>query len=272
MQDLLCLYDGPSLYDGKRIRAYTYPHYNTKVGTCLGLVVAPAEAISYSAVRRAGDDYSVCGSCPKRSKAAGGDGKCYVGNGTRVGMSLYHVLESGVAAPLSSVAALSEQLTRLDVKQFRSAIWGDVAAIPAEWWLEVDDVLLQHGVATLGYTHGQKTLPIEQLIHLQRSHVLSLDGTTTTDNLDQYAAMGWRWFRNAPPGNRPIPGLEFSCPASHERGQKTTCATCVACGSVGNQQGRRSAIIWAHDSSNLSITRKYLRSSQMRLQLAPEWL
>ena len=252
----VCIYRGParsgSEYHGEVAAYLTASHDNTKTGGVVGLVVAPAGVGFWQAVK-SGLDARVCGTCSHRSKPAGGDGSCYVRNGSQVGMGLkwldradtLPVLDDGDLAPWLRLAR------RRGARALRSAIWGDAGALPVEVWTALESACTDAKLDVLGYTHAH----LDGVPHLRRTHVASIDGEACTPD-------GWRSFRVAEPGAKPR-ASEFACPASAERGHRVTCGDCMACGSVGNAQSRRSVVIWRHDAGGQARTRRLL--SQLRI-------
>jgi hypothetical protein len=250
---MLCVYRGParagSEYHGD-IAAFVRLHGNTKVGIVAGLTIAPmrdGKVVTYWDARRTGADACVCGNCPHRSKPAGGNGTCYVGNGSQVGMGLAWLGKTD-ALPVESGAELATYLRharkREGVKAFRSAVWGDAGALPVDVWQAIETACADAGLPVLGYTHAQ----LDGVPHLLASHVASIDGEACTP-------AGWRSFRVAAPGARPRAG-EFACPASFERGHKLSCGDCLACGTIGNTQNRRSVVIWQHDTASQHVAKR----------------
>ena len=175
----------------------------------------------------------VCGGCAHRSKAAGGNGTCYVGNGSQVGMGLQWLARGDQVPFDSDVRAYLRASRRRGTVALRSAIWGDAGALPVDVWQTVAQACADVGLAVLGYTHAD----LAGVDHLRATHVASIDGDACTPD-------GRRSFRVADPGTTPRRGAEFACPASAERGHVVTCSQCLACGSVGNAGDRRSVVIW----------------------------
>lgn len=231
----VCIYNGPSYYNGEPIRAYLVAHHNGKTGAVAGLVVAPVGQTYYEA-RRSGRDSAVCGGCKARSKASGGDGSCYVGNGSQVGMGLAWLAKAGdLPVDWSAAQRLIGMLGTL-----RSAVWGDAAALPADVWAMIEALARGVGAPILGYTHGWRVAR-----HLIGSHMASVDSAAEAAEAQ---ALGWRTFRVGEVGERPARG-EFSCPASAERGKRLTCGECLQCGTEGYRKQARSTLIWRHDSA-----------------------
>lgn len=239
------VYAGPSRYNGEPIRAYIYAQTgNSKTGMIAGLVVVP-EGMGYWTARKTGGDAAVCGGCRMRSKASGGDGTCYVGNGSQVGMGLKWLELAGeLAVDLAGAARLIGMFGVL-----RSAVWGDAAALPESVWAAIEAISRGQGVPILGYTHGWRTSR-----HLVGSHMASVDSAAEAAEAQ---AVGWRTFLVAPAGTRPERS-EFACPASAERGKRLTCVDCLACGTDGYRRNARSVVIWKHDSAGQHAIKRTL--------------
>lgn len=238
----LCVYDGPSRFTGRPIRAYLHEH-ESKTGPVVGLTVAPAHVRTYWEARKTGCDVDVCGTCPHRSKASGGNGTCYVGNGSQVGMGLGHLLGTGHTLPVASDRDVRSVLRG---KTLRSAVWGDAGALPIEAWDRIESAASD----VLGYTHAWTTSP-----HLQRSHCASVDTVSECDNA---GAAGWSFFHVAEPGTKPRAD-EIHCPASHERGRKLKCIECRKCARSGIAgAGRPGRMIWRHDTAGANATKRLL--------------
>lgn len=244
----ICLYDGPSRYNGARIRAYLYlSQGNQKTGRVAGLLIVPAGAIDIRATWQAGENVAVCGNCPHL------DGTCYALNG-RTPMALRQTLTA--AATLEPVANVHQSvahfLARHGIRALRSAVYGDAAALPVDTWYQIQAACTQTRTDVLGYTHGH--VSGVDVSHLRRTHVLSVESAAEHEAA---RPLGWRTFRVAPAGTLPGP-REFACPASAERGHKLTCGECLACGTRGNEFGSRSVLIWDHSPAGSSATRKHL--------------
>ena len=263
--NILCFYEGPSNYAAALqargvpaldTRAYLVMHHNTKTGAVLGLVVAPKDAHNFWETRRAGEEPSVCGACPLQSAHSPlpGNGQCYVANGSRVGHGVTAWLTRGVALPICSPGDVRRMLRRSTV--LRSAVWGDAAALPPRVWTSLAKQCEVTGRPVLGYTHGHLLLGYDGIAHLKATHVISAE---SVEDALRARAEGWRTFRVQQPGLRPEKG-EFRCPAATERGHKIECGECLACGSVGNEQGRGSAVIWNHSMQGQAGTRRVFKA------------
>lgn len=260
----LCVYRGPARAGSEYrsdVAAFVRVHGNDKTGHVVGLTVAPVvggQVVDYWTARKTGQDGIVCGNCAHRSKPAGGNGSCYVGNGSQVGMGLAWLAKTD-ALPVEDgaelVAFLRHARKREGARAFRSAIWGDAGALPVAVWQTIEQACADAGLPILGYTHAE----LSGVPHLRASHVASIDGDACTPD-------GWRSFRVAEPGARPRAGVEFACPASAERGHKVSCGECLACGSVGNAQERRSVVIWQHNSAGQHATRKLLADLRLSVR------
>ena len=124
-------------------------------------------------------------------------------------------------------------------------------------WAGLEADVLHLGRPILGYTHGHTLLGFAGVEHLRATHVISAE---SVEDALRARAEGWRTFRVQQPGLRPEKG-EFRCPAAAERGHKIECGECLACGSVGNDQGRGSAVIWNHSMQGQAATRRVFKEA-----------
>lgn len=247
----ILIYSGPSRYDGQTIRAYLYASRgNSKTGKVAGLVIVPDGVADFFSVLRLGLDGANCGTCPFRSRIAGGDGGCYTHAGTTP-VALSGLIRSGlvldVVADVQTAVTdfLSYKRGGLRFAALRSAVYGDAASLPVALWQAVEAACVALGLPILGYTHGHTVLGLRGVDHLRGSHVLSIDATTTAQTQALRRSAGWRAFAVVQPGDKPAAG-SFACPASVERGHKLTCVECKACGSDGYRRNAGDVVIWNH--------------------------
>lgn len=240
------VYRGPSRYGAERIVAFVAPHAASKIGAgVLGLTIAPESlwtqhSHNWFGVIREGSDKFVCGPCPRRSRAAGGNGSCYT-----------HT--SGNGFGISRLSRLVREATDQELRDLggrfqvlRSAVWGDAAALPVRAWERLHDLL---GLPVLGYTHDWRSASTE---HLQATHMASCD---TVADAHFAQALGWRTFLVTQPGVRPqdLPGLKTGwCPASYEwtggMGKPAVpCSVCRLC-TGGQRASARNVLIWNHST------------------------
>ena len=178
---MLCVYRGPartgSEYHGE-IAVFVRLHGNAKTGVVAGLTIAPmrnGKVVTYFNARKTGADGCVCGNCQHRSKPAGGNGTCYVGNGSQVGMGLAWLGKTDTL-PVETgddlAAYLRHARRREGAKALRSAVWGDAGALPVDVWQTIETACADSGLPILGYTHAS----LDGVPHLRASHVASIDG------------------------------------------------------------------------------------------------
>lgn len=262
MKEPLLIYRGPSAmpgHAGKPIVAWLKGYEAEKVGPgCLGLTVAPLALLAehggnYSALMRAGGDPAVCGDCPMRSPASGGNGKCYVRHG-RVNMGIggtaiknKDLLLNGPVVDVARVRSLKHWFTFL-----RSAVWGDAAALPPYVWARL---VVDVDLPVIGYTHQWRWAT-----HLQATHMASVD---EYGDWVQAKEAGWRTFRAVPVQDADTAtdfllksGTGGPCPASHEwkaMGKPVVpCSTCRLCGG-GQHPRRRDVVILEHSQTRYGI-------------------
>lgn len=225
----------PSVYTGRPTRVILTTRSSDKVGNAVGIIVMDEEVrlsiLSTGKARYPGTAWyhahkpgqiglkTACGSCPLGDK-----GKCYV--------------QSNVQNASQPGAAIFDEEFTAGVRRalfksqwVRSAIAGDMGAVPAEAFLMVkafvDDASPQ--IKWLGYTHNPDAT------HLQGTHVLSAEDALPESFI---IASGWRTFNAISPSSIKDGALrlakgEFLCPASAEaynvRRSKFSCEDCGAC-------------------------------------------
>lgn len=204
------VYQGPSLFEPEHeITAVLNLGMdgNDKTGGLTQLYILPTEALYGDAapIRKTKELSNViCGTCPLRSKATGGNGQCYA-YGT--------VLLNGAFAVQRAVKAgrvADKWYPPYDI--LRSAAIGDPAALPPDVMLR----LIGRFREVRGYTQRWRTA-----LHLRPTHMASVH--SVAEALEA-RAMGWRTFRIGP-----VAEGEVRCPASKEMGHKTSCARCTLC-------------------------------------------
>lgn len=242
------IWEGPSAYTGRPVRAVLKGHANDKVGNCLGLWILPAHTHPLGAVRNRADR-DVCGGCVHSSEA--GAKTCYTHANTRILMSA----PTGIGGTLwQTLAGVSRQVSHL-----RSAVYGDIGALPAAAVDAVRQVRADLALRPLGYTHAWSTRP-----DLAADHMASVD---SVQEAQEAAAKGWRYFRTRMPGE-PLLAGEVQCPATDEalRSNPITCARCGLCsGNAG--AGLPSVSVWRHEPAAKAAGRRLL--AQLTIGGAP---
>lgn len=202
------VYQGPSLFEPEHeITAVLNlgQDGNDKTGGLTQLYILPTEALNGSVhadTKRL--SHVICGTCPLRSKATGGNGQCYA-YGT--------VLLNGAFAVQRAVKQgrlVDKWHPPYDI--LRSAAIGDPAALPPDVMLK----LIGRFREVRGYTQRWRTA-----LHLRPTHMASVHSLAERAEAE---AMGWRTFRIGP-----VSDGEVRCPASKEMGHKTSCARCTLC-------------------------------------------
>jgi hypothetical protein len=225
------VWQGPSAYTGREVRAVVKGHVNDKVGQALGLWILPVAIGPVEAIR-ARADADVCGTC--RHSAQAGDATCY----THLGSS--RILFS---APTGTGGTLWHAMTGTSraATHLRSAVYGDVGALPADAVAIVRDLRARLALRPLGYTHAWSTRP-----DLAADHMASVD---SVQEAVEARAKGWRYFRTREPGEPLLPG-EVQCPATKEavRANPITCSQCGLC--AGNARAKLPSVsVWRHENA-----------------------
>lgn len=205
------IYDGPSLFDGKRIivvaNAFSRSK-NKKTGKMVQTWVIPAACHPINAAQK-GLDKSVCGSCKHRHFRS-----CYV--------NLMHgpvqVWKAWKVGRYPKVDYRKESTRALFAgRNVRVGSYGDPAAVPAEIWTSI----LSQAAGFTGYTHSWRQCK-------DYYKMFCMASCDTLDDVKEAKARGWRPFYVMPEVSIPPKGF-FTCPASKEGGKKTTCAKCNGC-------------------------------------------
>lgn len=232
------IWTGPSAYTGREVRAAVKAHANDKVGHCLGLWVLPAHTRPLDGVRNR-DDRDQCGDC---THAAHTNKTCYTHASTRI---LWNAPAGTGGTLWQTLAGVSRVATHL-----RSAVYGDIGALPVDAVDVVRQLRAQLNLLPLGYTHAWSTRP-----DLADDHMASVD---TVLEAQAAAAKGWRYFRTRMPGQPLSPG-EVQCPATDEaqRANPITCSQCGLC-SGNARKGLPSVSAWRHEPAAKAAGRRIL--------------
>lgn len=224
----LILYRGPSLIDGAPIvviaAGLAKRSRNAKTGAMVQTWILRAD-INPSAATKTGDDVSICGNCGHRPALGG---SCYV----KVWQAPRAIWEAFTRGVYSDARDASEVTAAGAGRVVRLGTYGDPGAVPLWVWR----ALCANAEAVNGYTHQWAARP-----DLAAYCMASVD--SSSEALAAHA-MGFRTFRvrNA---DEPLMPREFACPASHEAGRKTDCASCRACGGH-SAKARAHPVIVAH--------------------------
>lgn len=219
------LYRGPSKIDGKPIvmiaTGFKTGSGNVKTGAMIQTWILREDVEPHTA-QKTGDDESICGNCPHRG------GSCYVVT-FQAPLAIYRAYHRGIYPTVKP----SQIATLFADKVVRFGAYGDPFAIPVAIWKAIATV----AKARTGYTHQWKRAPyLRQLV------------MASVDNEEEYhlaRSKGWRTFRVRTP-DAPLDPGEITCPASHEGGQRTTCADCTLCDGARSEDGRKAVSIIVH--------------------------
>jgi hypothetical protein len=193
---------------------------NVKTGDMIQIAIL-IDGITPTESLKLGADLAVCGSCPFKSKPAGGDGSCYTHKNLRRGFA-----QNGTYKSHKATGSVAFDVSRFAGQRVRFGSYGDPAAVPVEVWQAI--VAVAEGVTS--YTHQWRTARPE----FAEFCMASVD---SQDEAAQAMAQGYRvfWVRDA--GTDKPKGL-ISCPASKEMGMRTTCSECMMCGGNSVAQPR----------------------------------
>lgn len=221
------LYEGKSRLDGAPIvviaTGLNGSSGNRKTGDMIQTWIIRSDLHPLEALR-GGDDTSICGDCPHRSKASGGTSACYV-NVSQAPTSIWNAYKRGTYGPVD--------WSRFAGRSIRFGAYGDPTAAPLALWRKLGKL----SASNTGYTHQWRKFPGYR-------GLLMASVDTPAEALDA-RGKGWRTFRVRTAAQPLQPG-EFVCPASAEAGKRLVCAECTACD--GNRRGekRASVAIVAH--------------------------
>jgi hypothetical protein len=228
----MIVYEGPSQLDGAPIVVIlTLGSRNSKTGAMAQTWIMRSDLEPHAAVG-SGHDSSVCGDCPRRPllARANGETSCYVRT-FQAPLSVYRAYRRGIYPRI----ALGDLAALLSGHRVRIGSYGDPAAAPLEVWRAIAGAAEAH----TGYSHQWRQQRFADYAELLMASVDS-----TVEALEAMA-LGWRYFRVAPRGDRAKLEREISCPASKESVAKTTCGACRACGGLA-ARAKVSIVIQAH--------------------------
>jgi hypothetical protein len=226
-------YEGKSRIDKKPIVVIVtalYSSANEKTGNMVQTFILRSDIDPVTAAKT-GDDFSICGACRHRPKAAKvtGEPPCYVNKG-HAPLQVFKAYKNGrytKATPEQIRAALSGRIVRLGT-------YGDPAAAPVEIWEEI----IKDAAGHTGYSHQWKRTDFD----VDRWKKLVMASADSLDDAALANLNGMRAFRVSV-GNDRQAG-ETICPASSEAGKKTTCANCQLC--AGTAKAARDIVIQDH--------------------------
>jgi hypothetical protein len=172
-----------------------------------------------------GQDSAVCGDCPLRGIVANGRNTgraCYV----QVGQAPLRVWRSYHAGRYEPFTSSHLQFVR--GRALRIGAFGEPVAVPYGTWSPLVRVVS----GWTGYSHQWG---------IGRFWRILMASCETLADAREAQSRGGRTFRT---GSQPA-AAEFVCPASAERGHKTTCERCLACAGQSNGM-RRNVVIAPH--------------------------
>ena len=213
----ITIYDGPSLFDGKRIIVVAVGFNNSSANTKTGggviqTFIMRADINPFSALWE-GKDTTVCGDCRHRSVKSGGMGTCYV-NVAQSPLGVWKKWKAG-GYPKATVGMLGYFKDKI----VRIGSYGDGAFVPINVW----QTILSEAKGHLAYTHAWNHPNIDP-----KCKDIFMASTDSEAETNKARSMGWRTFHVRQESD-PILSREFVCPASLEAGSRLTCEKCGAC-------------------------------------------
>jgi hypothetical protein len=228
-------------FDGRRVVVIaTFRTANRKTGNMVQVWILRAHGTPLDAITN-GTDATVCGTCPHRSRAAGGMGTCYV-NVAHAPQGVWKAWQRGTYPQWDG--GDDQFAAAFGGRAVRFGAYGDPALIPPALLARIASVARRW----TGYTHAW-TRAGSHAAYL----MASVDSPRERDNARSH---GWRTFQVTPQGGAPTPasdgGREILCPASEEAGKRTDCASCGLC--AGNGRPAADVMIPAHGASARRIS------------------
>lgn len=223
-------YRGPSLLTGDPVVGIAAglegESHNPKTGPMVQTYVLRSDRGPMDAVRDGSDD-AICGDCKLRGEA-GRDRKCYV----TPFFGPLQVYKQFIAGTYPD-ATWREMQALVEGRALRLCQYGDPAAVPFDVWRLLTDA----AETTVAYTHSWRICD-------PRLKTIAMASVDTINEFIAAGLLGWRTFRILRPGETPIAGGEFRCPASDEMHHRSTCADCRLC--RGTSSPARSVAIEVH--------------------------
>lgn len=180
-----------------------------------------------------GLDPAICGDCPMRSPASGGNNACYV-NIWRGGNQVWGAYKRGNARSRQE-GEIALQKSGLAL---RIGTYGDPAAAPMSLW----EGLIALAKGHRGYTHQWRQPRVQEYrTRMQAS-------ADTPEDRAEANAMGWRTFRVRLEDGEVLPG-EVVCPASEEAGKKLQCFQCRQCSGTEGRRSKVDVVIAVHGAT-----------------------
>jgi hypothetical protein len=228
------IYRGHSLLDGKPIVAVAIvgESKNAKTGDMVQTYIMVDNGKSPVESAHTLEDVSVCGDCKHRR---GMGGSCYV----NLGQGARSVMD-GVMRGIYPSATPAQVSRIVSGRKIRLGTYGDPMAVPVWVW----ENLVSEAAGHTGYTHQWdpnkpviKSLNILHPDQYDGIRALCMASADTEDEWFEATYQGWRTFRVRSADDKKA-NTEFVCPASEEAGKRVTCAQCMACNGVGEDDVR----------------------------------
>ena len=231
------LWKGPSEIDGAPIALIAIVNSsNRKTGGMLQTYIIRTDIPPIEA-NRIGADYSICGDCHLKGKAAPEkttglalERGCYVnlGQGPTI---VYKTFDRfgyprlvDCYGPIYSTMNHDQLLTTYGANQnIRCGTYGDPLAVPQWVW----DALLKRARNWTGYTHQFNAIKtVGEKLTASNFCMISAD---TLTEAQKHWREGRRTFRTVINTADIDPAFEIICPATKEGGERTTCEFCNLC-------------------------------------------
>ena len=230
----LVLEERGSPIDGKPIACVTSDlsrkSNNTKTGPMSQEYIYRTDIEPHEALK-AGKDTSVCGSCPARSKASGGNGFCYVVVWRDVAAN-WKAYKAGNVEQLDLGNA--KQVRYLTKRPMRLGTYGN----PDLMSMGVLDKLASILPNWTGYTHRWREADSRYAKWMMASVETAAEALEARE-------LGWRWFRNKLEGEPLLEG-EINCPYP-----KVTCSQCQLCSGLSKKGKPVSIAVEAHGMNHI---------------------
>ena len=245
----IVLWQGKSLYDGKRIMVVASGIFekteNRKTGDMVQIWIMRKDINPIKAKKD--EEYkSYCGNCKMIDNKFGD--LCYVNccHGPLPVFNNYH--DGGYRSYQDG------DLELLKDRYVRVGAIGDPAFVPIEVW----DIICNSCKGFTGYTHQWNNPKTDQ--NLKKYFMASCDSITGyTKEFEQAQEMGWKTFRIREGLNNPLADNEFICPASKEAGNLTDCQHCGACSGNSNSSRKNPVIIYHKGNPIFGFLGKYIK-------------
>ena len=183
---------------------------NSKTGSMIQTYILTRHISPIEAVKT-GQDSIICLDCPLRGNAGENDRLCYV-RYEQAALGVWKAYRRGAYAYWNGDSSV---FVGRDV---RFGAYGEPVLIPRRIVADIAGMADSH----TGYTHQWRKAEYQWAAqYFMASCESRIDSA-------QARLAGWRTFRVSPDVD-PMAGLEISCPASREGGQRTTCENCGLC-------------------------------------------